>query len=213
TAGPRSGNAPSLNIVTHGRPGLANALCNTYTSREPRLYIVAARLAYHAGAGSWRGVSGNVNFLGHEAECSGPGDWSQEHIALTDAIAYHEREIFDLDLIWILDHYEYTSRKIDCNDIGGPNRRSRVSAYKGQAPSPGNNVTRGGLEMLLFRWHEDRGGVKSTPHVVGVYGGVWTRIPGGSTSKYGAATSALNYFVKDLNLTHASIPPILPIEL
>ena len=49
TAGPASGDHPSLNVVTHGRPGLSGPLAQLFLSRDGTVYLVAAGRAYHAG--------------------------------------------------------------------------------------------------------------------------------------------------------------------
>lgn len=72
TAGPKSGNAPSLTIVTQGRSDLSGPLAQLVLGRDGTFFIIAAGLAYHAGAGNWQGVkSGNSNFIGIEAENTG----------------------------------------------------------------------------------------------------------------------------------------------
>lgn len=76
TAGQRTGNMPSLNTVLKGRPGLDGPLAQLGLGRDGTFYVIAAGLAYHAGKGSWQGVStGNTNFIGIEAENTGlPND-------------------------------------------------------------------------------------------------------------------------------------------
>lgn len=76
TAGPRTGNMPSLGTVRQGRPGLAGPLAQLGLGRDGTFYVVAAGLAYHAGPGSWQGVTtGNTSFIGIEAENTGlPND-------------------------------------------------------------------------------------------------------------------------------------------
>jgi hypothetical protein len=72
TAGPRTGNMPSLNTLVKGRPGLDGPLAQLGLGRDGTFYVVAAGLAYHAGQGSWQGVStGNTSFIGIEAENTG----------------------------------------------------------------------------------------------------------------------------------------------
>lgn len=76
TAGPASGNAPSLGIVTHGRSDLAGPLSQLVLGRDGTFYVVAAGRANHAGAGNWRGVTdGNGRLLGIEAEATGRDAW------------------------------------------------------------------------------------------------------------------------------------------
>lgn len=62
------GTAPSLRIVTNGRPDLRNALCNVHLALDGVPTVVAARLAWHAGKGGYRGLTGNASVLGVEAE-------------------------------------------------------------------------------------------------------------------------------------------------
>lgn len=72
TAGALKGNAPSLNVVTNGRPDLPGPLSQLLLGRDGTYYIVAAGLAYHAGRGSYQGItSGNSSFIGIEAENTG----------------------------------------------------------------------------------------------------------------------------------------------
>jgi hypothetical protein len=72
TAGGLKGNAPSLAIVTTGRPDLAGPLAQLALGRDGTFYIVAAGEAWHAGRGEWQGVtSGNSHFIGIEAENTG----------------------------------------------------------------------------------------------------------------------------------------------
>jgi hypothetical protein len=72
TAGPLTGNMPSLGVVTNGRPDLSGPLAQLCLGRDGTYYVVAAGRAYHAGPGSWQGITtGNTNFLGIEAENTG----------------------------------------------------------------------------------------------------------------------------------------------
>ncbi len=76
TAGPLHGDSPSLSTVVNGRPDLAGPLSQLFLSRSGIFHIVAAGKAWHAGAGSWRGITdGNGHFIGIEAENTGlPND-------------------------------------------------------------------------------------------------------------------------------------------
>lgn len=75
TAGPKSGNMPSLKIVTNGRPKLPGPLSQLCLGRDGTFYIVAAGRANHAGKGQWQNISsGNTNFIGIEAENTGTRD-------------------------------------------------------------------------------------------------------------------------------------------
>jgi peptidoglycan hydrolase-like protein with peptidoglycan-binding domain len=75
TAGGRGGNMPSLGTITKGRPDLAGPLAQYGLGRDGTVYCVAAGLAWHAGRGSWRGVTaGNSQMIGIEAENDGVGE-------------------------------------------------------------------------------------------------------------------------------------------
>ncbi|HWD37594.1 MAG TPA: N-acetylmuramoyl-L-alanine amidase [Fimbriimonas sp.] len=72
TAGPATGNMPSLNTIINGRPDLSGPLAQLGLGRDGTYYIVAAGRANHAGAGSWEGITtGNSSFIGIEAENMG----------------------------------------------------------------------------------------------------------------------------------------------
>ena len=72
TVGPLTGNMPSLNVITKGRPGLSGPLAQIGLGRDGTCYVIAAGRAYHAGSGNWQGYTrGNSNFIGIEAENTG----------------------------------------------------------------------------------------------------------------------------------------------
>lgn len=75
TAGPPTGNAPSLNVIVNGRPDLPGPLSHLHLARDGTFTVIAAGRCNHAGRGQWRGVSsGNTGFIGIEAENAGTGD-------------------------------------------------------------------------------------------------------------------------------------------
>lgn len=72
TAGPVSGNMPSLRTLIDGRADLPGPLSQLGLGRDGTYYVVAAGRCNHAGAGSWQGLTqGNTNFIGIEAENTG----------------------------------------------------------------------------------------------------------------------------------------------
>jgi N-acetyl-anhydromuramyl-L-alanine amidase AmpD len=72
TAGARTGNMPSLGVVTNGRPNLPGPLAQLCLGRDGTFFVVAAGRANHAGTGNWQGItSGNSRFIGIEAENTG----------------------------------------------------------------------------------------------------------------------------------------------
>lgn len=133
TAGSRAGNMPSLGIVTNGRPDLAGPLCNVGLGRDGTCYIVAAGRAYHAGAGSWHGVTaGNSELIGVEAENTGLGEpWSDAqmdaYVRLCAAVLKHAGAA----PVMAVAHREYClpkGRKIDPTGIDMDAFRLRVAA-------------------------------------------------------------------------------------
>src|SRR5690606_33190726 len=70
TAGPKSGNSPSLNVVAYGRPGLSGPLAQLFLARDGTVYLVAAGISYHAGRVSSNRYA-NSHAIGFEAEATG----------------------------------------------------------------------------------------------------------------------------------------------
>lgn len=74
TAGSKTGNAPSLNLIVNGRPDLPGPLSHLHLARDGTFTVIAAGKCNHAGPGDWHGVTtGNSNFIGIEAENAGDG--------------------------------------------------------------------------------------------------------------------------------------------
>lgn len=72
TAGARTGNMPSLHVVTNGRFDLPGPLSQLCLGRDGTFFVVAAGRCNHAGNGNWQGiVTGNTSFIGIEAENTG----------------------------------------------------------------------------------------------------------------------------------------------
>lgn len=77
TSDKAAGDYPSQRIVTAGRSDLAGPLCNFGLGRSGAVYVVAAGIAWHAGASAWCGFRDlNSTFLGIEAESAGYGAWT-----------------------------------------------------------------------------------------------------------------------------------------
>lgn len=73
--------APTLGMCTTGRPDVPGPLCHIVFGRDGAVYLVAAGLANHAGAGVASGIPrdwGNYYLIGIEMESSGvaPWDWT-----------------------------------------------------------------------------------------------------------------------------------------
>lgn len=137
TAGPKTGNAPSLHVIVDGRPGLEGPLSHLHLARDGTFTVIAAGRCNHAGAGSWQGVtSGNTNFIGIEAENAGDGtdpwpDVQMEAYARgCAAILKH----IGASAIMCVGHKEYAlppGRKIDPS-FNMPGFRQKVAAFMGK---------------------------------------------------------------------------------
>lgn len=131
TAGPKTGEIPSLAVMRDGRPDLAGPLCNLALGRSGTVYVMAAGLAWHAGASTWAGFSDlNYRFLGIEAEDDGDGVWTAEQLdcypRLVAALLYYMRR----DASRVCAHRECClpkGRKIDPSGIDMPAFRGRVA--------------------------------------------------------------------------------------
>jgi N-acetyl-anhydromuramyl-L-alanine amidase AmpD len=72
TAGSKTGNMPSLGVVTDGRPSLPGPLSHLCLGRDGTFFVVAAGRCNHSGIGNWQGITtGNASFIGIEAENTG----------------------------------------------------------------------------------------------------------------------------------------------
>lgn len=75
TVGPKTGNMPSLRVITEGRPDLPGPLAQLGLGRDGTYYVISAGRANHAGKGNWKNVTtGNSSFIGIEAENAGTKD-------------------------------------------------------------------------------------------------------------------------------------------
>jgi len=68
TAGPKTGDYPSLGIVRDGTPSLAGPLAQLGLGRSGTCFVIAAGRAYHAGNTINDSIYGNSNAIGIEAE-------------------------------------------------------------------------------------------------------------------------------------------------
>jgi hypothetical protein len=71
TAGPATGDYPSLGVVRDGTSGLAGPLAQLGLGRTGTWFVIAAGRSYHAGSTIDDSVYGNGNAIGIEAEGTG----------------------------------------------------------------------------------------------------------------------------------------------
>lgn len=133
TAGPATGEYPSLAVVRDGRPGLAGPLAQLGLGRSGTWYCISAGKAWHAGE-VLKSDYGNDWSIGIEAEATGRGgvdtDWPdvqmQSYAAGCRALIDH----YGLDSARVLGHKEVCSppgRKSDPN-FDMPGFRRRIAA-------------------------------------------------------------------------------------
>lgn len=134
TAGPLTGNAPSLQTVVNGRPDLPGPLAHLHLARDGTYTVVAAGRCNHAGMGSWQGVTfGNTYFIGIEAENAGTDEdpWPDvQYEAYAKGCAAILNHI-GADVIMCAGHKEYAlppGRKCDPS-FEMDAFRDKVSAY------------------------------------------------------------------------------------
>jgi hypothetical protein len=99
------GDYPTLRVVRDGRAGLANALSQFGLGKSGRVYLITEKVAWHAGAGEYKGLKdGNGYLVGIEAESDGgAGHWTPEQV-----VAYPK--LVASILVEINHNDEYTTR-------------------------------------------------------------------------------------------------------
>ena len=142
TAGAKSGNMPSLGVVTNGRPGLSGPLAQLCLGRDGTYFVVAAGRCFHAGRGDWQGIStGNSSFIGIEAENTGLGNdpWPEVQLdAYRRGVAAILKKI-RANAIMCAGHKEYAlphGRKNDPTFEMVPFRQQVSAIMAGTAPAP-----------------------------------------------------------------------------
>ena len=117
TAGPASGNTPSLNVVTNGRPGLSGPLAQLFLARDGTVILVAAGRANHAGRVSSNRYS-NSHSIGIEAEATGVSSWPAAQLDAYAKLCKALIDEFNLPVSRVIGHAEAAvprGRKVDPN--------------------------------------------------------------------------------------------------
>lgn len=134
TAGPKTGNSPSLATVRDGRPGLDGPLAQLFLARDGTWTVVAAGLCWHAGV-VLDTYQSNTHAIGIEAEATGVDPWP---LAQYDSYVRGARALadaFDVPVHHVLGHKEVAKplgRKSDPN-FDMDNFRAAVARSKGDA--------------------------------------------------------------------------------
>lgn len=142
TAGPKTGDSPSLSVCVKGRPDLPGPLSHLYVSRAGTTHILASKTANHAGMGAKeilekvrRGepvsnevrehnlpdsVSGNLFFYGIEVENSGTANdpYPEAQIDALVSVCAAICEAHGWSASRVIHHRQWTRRKIDMSYRG-----------------------------------------------------------------------------------------------
>lgn len=138
-----AGDYPSLRIVRDGRPDLPGPLAQLGLGRSGTVYVIAAGVAYHAGA-TFERRQDNWHAIGIEAEHDGISPWPAAQVDAYARLCAALVEHYDLSVDRVQGHKEIASplgRKIDPNFGMDDFRRRVAAAMKPPAPkSRGSRV-------------------------------------------------------------------------
>lgn len=154
TAGPRTGNLPSLNVLTNGRPGLSGPLCNLALARDGTVFTVAAGLAYHAGQVRSPSYANGFS-LGIEAEGTGVDPWPAVQYEAYAELCAALATAFSVPSSRVLGHKEVcfpVGRKSDPNFAMAP-LRSKVATIMA---APAVDAVTAPAEVYAAAWRLDR---------------------------------------------------------
>lgn len=143
TAGPASGNTPSLNVVTHGRPGLSGPLAQLFLARDGTVILVAAGRANHAGRVSSNRYS-NAHSIGIEAEATGVSSWPAAQLDAYAKLCKALIDEFNLPVSRVIGHAEAAvprGRKVDPNFSMNAFRKKVGGAKGGVSQEGGGGST------------------------------------------------------------------------
>ena len=152
TAGPKTGDRPSLRICIYGRTGLPGPLCNVFLTRAGVAVVVAAGRANHAGTGGWNGLTGNSSVFGIEAEASG-NEWTEAQRSAYPRVVAALVDLAGGNVANVCGHYEWATpagRKVDIAGYTMELMRAQVAGLRlggGPATLTGENMTR--LQTLV----------------------------------------------------------------
>lgn len=131
TAGSKVGDYPSLAVVRDGRADLAGPLAHWGIGRTGTIYVIAAGVAWHAGAVNEQRFA-NAHAYGIEAENTGTGEvWSDALLAAYVALCAAICRVHGLKADAVRGHKEVcvpVGRKIDPAGIAMSDFRSRIVA-------------------------------------------------------------------------------------
>lgn len=166
TAGPATGEYPSMTVVREGRPGLDGPLAQLGLGRSGTVYVIAAGVCWHAGV-VFSSDQDNYHAIGIEAEATGTATWPrvqyEAYARLCKALCDHYKLPYDR----ILGHKEIAKplgRKIDPNFDMAEFRRVVPTIGDDMTPDQSNKLDRVHHELTLFLENRrgDGSGMKDT---------------------------------------------------
>lgn len=134
---PNKQNMPTLNSLKNGRkaePGLAalpGPLAQLGLGLDGTYFVIAAGRAAHAGKGSFQGISGNLRFIGIEAENSGtPSDpWPAVQLEAYQRGVAAILKHLGKDASFCVGHKEYAPGRKDDPSLNMKAFRESVTAF------------------------------------------------------------------------------------
>ena len=178
---------PSLSICVNGRSDLPGPLCNVYLDRQGVCVVVAAGVANHAGSGATAGCRANSSVLGVEAECCNAGDWTDKQLQNYPILLAALVAGCGKDETWIARHCDWTTRKIDTNDLALSWLQSQAAiALGGGRPSTDEATAIAEAADMIV------GQDQSTGRIWSISGGVRNEWPAGGGKVSGDGHSAGN---------------------
>lgn len=136
TAGPKSGDYPSLAVVRDGRPGLDGPLSHFGIGRTGRIYVIAAGRCWH-NAPSTSALHDNSSSIGIEAENTGTGQaWPAAQLDAYRKLCAELCREFKLPASRIKGHREVNVNKVDPKGIDMNTFRAAVAGLLDTKPAP-----------------------------------------------------------------------------
>lgn len=226
TAGPPDGNMPSLGTITNGRPGLAGPLSQLGLARDGTVYVIAAGLAYHAGASLDPSYT-NANSIGIEAEATGVDPWPEAQMAAYVRVAAALCDAYGLSAARVLGHKEAAApagRKPDPN-FGMSAFRTRVKAEIPKIKeAPPVALTDAEISRIadavlgapiVQAWDGRTVSVRtllSSAHYYTLSGAVAGAVPDGATSGPGRPTALATTLARIAALPAPVVPPPVDVD-
>lgn len=144
TAGPNSGNAPSLGYIKAGNSSAPGPLAQFLLARDGTVYLLGGHRANHAGLGGpFRSIpkdSANAYMWGIEAENNGRGErWNEVQLNAYYRLcaALLATTVKSKDVNYVIGHKEWApGRKFDPAGIKMSQFRQRVKQALDAGPSP-----------------------------------------------------------------------------